>query len=132
MSAGEQRRRKRLAREKVAQLSKNEKRMKRLKNAGHYAGPPGITYRKKVTVLKEDGAAIETFLPETKPLAAINRFLLDDDDIKTLVRELAREARRRGIDVAALLDEAKTEHGVLQVLRPRHDHDGSTYVGPDP
>jgi hypothetical protein len=71
------------------------------RNGGsRFARPPGVTYWRKVGE-SADGRLI--WSPTTRPLAAIARHEILDDDIRVLLRQLVLEARTRGIDIDAAL-----------------------------
>jgi hypothetical protein len=98
MSAAERQRRrlKRIARAASAEVRKAKAARARDKAALAYMPmPPGITYWRKVTVADPDGNPREIWSADTKPLAAIEGSL-DDDDVLALLRRLGRIARGRG------------------------------------
>ena len=59
--------------------------------------PPGITLWRKIRVRGETGGFVETWKPDTKPLAACGPDL-DDSDVLALLNELHGIAQERGLD----------------------------------
>ena len=69
----QRRRRAKLTKKALAQMSNSERRKKQL---GTYIPmPPGITYWRYVEVQLTDGTTKRIVMPETKPLAACERCL---------------------------------------------------------
>jgi len=71
--------------------------------------PPGIVYWRKAKLRTSEGAAVDTWLPVERPLAAIRRGALKDADIVALLRQLTLEARSRRISAAAVVEAAMQE-----------------------
>jgi hypothetical protein len=105
MSAAERqrRRRKKQAGEKSAAVKKALRGIAKQKTAARYIPmPPGITYWRYCEVRLADGTLKKVAAPETKPLAACDTDL-DEDDILALIRRLGTMAKQRG-----LIDSART------------------------
>jgi hypothetical protein len=97
----QQKRRKRLRKEKLATGHKAEKQRRLLKAAADFMPmPPGITYWRKVTVTTPE-LEREVWTPTTQPLAAIDMHdglsVLADEDISRLLQALLEEAAKRGL-----------------------------------
>ena len=92
------RRRKRLRKERSVEVRRRDRLMRREKNAlAHIPMPPGITYWRYVTVLTDEGER-EVWAPTTRPLATCGTDL-EDEDVQSLIRQLRRIARQRGLPV---------------------------------
>lgn len=105
----QQRRRKRLAKEKAAVASKAKKSRAREKAAAAYIPtPPGITYWTKVTVQTDDGER-EIWTPRSKPAAVIEPGDLDDIDLLAAWRHITRLAISRGLVRAGEMLESEPE-----------------------
>ena len=129
MTAAERqkKRRRKLQKEQGAERSRKERLKARQKAAEDYVPmPPGITYWRRTLVVKADGTRgpgvppegdVYMLQPETRPLAACESDLLDDDDIRALLYRLRALAHERGIDAdpASLAEWRKrredAEHG---------------------
>lgn len=98
----QRRRRKLLVSKQSAAVAKALRAKARQKAAEKYIpAPPGITYWEKVEVTLPSGEHKVIYTPTTKPLAACET-MLDDDDVIALVRRLGSVATERGIIDAAL------------------------------
>jgi hypothetical protein len=116
MTAAERqrRRRKTLAKQKTSIATKAIRAMARQKTADDYIpAPPGITYWSRCEVRLVDGTLKTILEPKTKPLAACDTNL-DDDDVLALIRRLGTMAKQRGlIDSArAALDQGGGTSGI--------------------
>ena len=90
----QQRRRKKLRRERSDEIKKKHRAIARDKQAESYIPmPPGITHWETVVVQTAEGER-EIFAPKTRPLAAFNS--LEDVDIEALLKQLQAELERRG------------------------------------
>lgn len=131
----QQKRRKRLKREKLKALTKADRLAKRAKSAmTTIPSPPGITYWHWITVTTPEGEPRKIMQPTTKPLAAIKSDELDDADIRSLLRLLTLEARRRKMDAATVVAEAMAEHPYATLLMSAKvatpDDDTTVIIGP--
>ena len=130
----QRRRRKRLKKERTTEAKRLARLMRRDKNALAYIpAPPGITYWRQVTVLTNDGEK-EIWTPTTRPLATCGS--LEDDELQSLIRQLHRIARKRGLAIeteSGPIDD--TAASLLQVRDVDHkkvtDH-MAVFVGPRP
>ena len=95
------RRRKRLDKEAGAAVAK-AKRAKRLaEEAERYIPyPPGVTYWQQVNVAVQDEREVLVWRPETRPLAACQS-TIENEDVLALLKQLARMAAVRDILLAA-------------------------------
>jgi len=117
MTAAERQRRRRkgLAAQKSADVTKAIRAKARQKTAETYIPtPPGITYWRYCEVRLADGALKKVAAPETKPLAACHTDL-DADDILALIRRLGTMANQFGLmdSARAALEQGGGTSGVL-------------------
>ena len=99
MTAAErqQRRRKILDAEKSVVVRKAQRAKRRAEEAERYIPyPPGVTYWHKVNVAVQDEREILVWRPETRPLAACQASI-ENEDVLALLRQLGRMAAVRGI-----------------------------------
>jgi hypothetical protein len=87
----QRRRRKKLRRHQSAEVQQQLRRKRRDEHAKKYMPmPPGITYWRTAEILTADGPR-EIRTPATKPLAACEQDL-EDDEVMSLLRQLTRQA----------------------------------------
>ena len=94
----QKRHRARLRKAKDAEWMKKERLKRRQENARRFMPtPPGTTYWRKVRVMTPEGEQ-EIWAPLTRPLAACETDL-EDEDIQALLSQLHKIAAKRGIPI---------------------------------
>ena len=131
------RRRKRLRKERSVEVRHREGLIRREKRALahiYIPMPPGITYWRYVTVLTDEGER-EVVAPTTRPLATCGTDL-EDDEIHSLIRQLRRIARQRGLAIepeGEVVDETHASlNQVGDVDRAKIPSRGGVLIGPRP